>query len=236
MKTYNLNVKKVVLSLLLLIVMILYLVRPIIIKNFIMHTGGVSYMPSVALIICVCWFIYFFRLLIYKRKEVLTITEDKIVYFNPAYKKFEISKENISDLYITGYGILRILCKEEVQRKTISSRFWSWFWHWFTDVYDYKKLFDIDLNFIKCDKEEILKLILRLDEDYNGAKIIMEDKMKKYALKDLNDFKVNKEALKECVEEIYELEVLAQYEIAKILDVEVKEVSKIIQNYLNEKN
>lgn len=244
MKKYDLNIKRVVVVLLLSAVVIWLAVymcffstmeekiditvtlSTVIGNPFVIYIGGiVMFLVS----------IYMIKLLLYKRKDILIISDDKINYSNPIYGDIEIQKSFIDDIYISTAGHVKIICKNLKYEKKHRMKFWLCFLGLFSG-HENNNIFTINTDFIKIlDVQEFQKLILQLRPSSENVNSIIENKLKEYNISNVSQFKEYPQALDECIIAIYELNKLTQQEIALVLDTTVNKVSKTIRKYLNNK-
>lgn len=156
-------------------------------------------------ILLIPYIIYLIALVVYKRRNVLIIYENKIEYYNLLKGKMIIEKKAINDIYISEKLVVKY--NENNKTKTLS----------------------INLIYIKCDKDEMRKALINLKPQNDIIKNIVSNVLKQYSLKDINQLKEHKEAFEECVIKLYKLNELTQQELASLLNTNPTKVSKIIR-------
>ena len=181
--------------------------------------------------------IYNLELILYKIKQILILSNEGITYYSPEYGKVFISKNQIEDIYITDVKQLKIILKETGFKKSFRAKFW-------TSLKDMmlgsnpKNVFRINLNFVKCDVDEIRQYLMEygLDSDSNEANKLVQDLCKKYNISNVNELKNNEIALSECVMELYNTGKLTQKDMAAVTKTNTNKISKIIRKGLSESN
>ena len=163
-------------------------------------------------IILVPYIIYLIILVIYKRKNVLTISENKIEYYNIRKGKIVIEKNNIIDVFVSKNLVIKYVDNNQ------------------------QKLHNINLTYIKCDKKILRNAIIRLKRENDIVKKIISSILEEYHIKSLSQLKDNNEALKACIIKLYNMNKLTQQEIGIVLDTNSTKVSKIIRKYINTNN
>ena len=241
-KSYNLNSKKVVIMIIISLVCVAFSIWFNIyatigqrFRAFATEIREDEPLGSVFIfgIIMLLVLIYNLELLIYKRKNILEISENGIVYYAPEYGRMEFLKENIKDIYFVDKGVFTLLKikLDKEYKKGIRARFWNFLKASFITGID-SKVFRINLAFIKCNKEEIQELINNccLDAGTDEVKEIINTILKKYNISNINELNQNETALKECVMELYKMETFTQNEISVLTKTSVNKISKIIKN------
>jgi len=244
MRTYNLSIKKVLISLIVLSTIMIpsiYIVffAPLDITSdfydrYYRSGREVSVGVLPVIIYSFIYILYILELIIYKRKEVLIISQEGIKYSTPIYGNIEIPKHTIDDIYISNRNQLKIRYKNLKFKNNIRTKLWNFCISLFIfDTVLTDNTFTIPLNFLKYDSiQEIENVILELDPDTNEARKLINDKLKKYKISDINQLKENTLALNELVIEIHQLKKVKQKDIASILNISTYKVSKIIKNDL----
>lgn len=156
-------------------------------------------------ILFIPYIIYLLALVVYKRKNVLIIYENKIEYYNLLKGKIVIEKKSINDIYISEKLVVKY--NENNKIKTLN----------------------INLMYIKFDKDKMRKAIINLKSENDVIKNIVSNILKEYNLKDLNQLKEHKEAFEDCIIKLYKVNELTQQEIASLLNTNSTKVSKIIR-------
>ncbi len=154
------------------------------------------------------YILYLISLLIYKRKNVLTIYESKIEYYGLLKGRIIINKKDIKDIYISKKLVVKYKEKNKFE------------------------ILNINLLYIKCNKNEIRESIINFKQEYDISKNILINILKEYKLKDLTQLKEHKEAFEDCVIKFYNTNEFTQQEIASVLNTNSTKVSKIIGRYI----
>ena len=156
-------------------------------------------------ILFIPYIVYLIALVVYKRKNVLNIYENKIEYYRVFRKKLIIEKSEINDIYVSEKLVVKYNEKNE------------------------SKVINVNLMYIKCDKNEMRKAIIGLKPESDTIKKIISNILEEYNLKESNQLKDNKEALEDCVIKLHNINALTQLEIALLLNTNATKVSKIIR-------
>lgn len=177
--------------------------------------------------------IYMLELLIYKIKDVLIIDDDGITYYAPEYKKVFIPKDKIEDLYITNHNHMKIKLKDYEIKKS----FRAFIWTILKDIFlgaNPNNVFRINLNFIKCDINEVRKSLIQfnLDSGSSEANKLVKDIFQQYNYKNVEELRKDEKALAECVIKLYNMEKFTQVEISSMLGINTSKISKLIRKSL----
>lgn len=242
-KTYDLNVKKVLLLEAFLVLCITWLIDVVFFQpeeiltdrdslsffyRYGMTVDSVIIIGGILIMLAV---IYNLELLLYKRKNVLVLEETGITYYAPEFGKRKVEKENIQNIYFTG-SELKIKLKQP-KDIGIRAKFWNFLKESFYSGIS-EDVFRVNLQFIKCNVDEVQESIMKmnLDRGSEEARRIIDEVVKKYDLYGVEAIKENEAALIECIMGLYHLDQLSQKEIAFFIKSSTSKVSKIIRKHI----
>lgn len=212
-KKYDLNIKLIFTIFILCIVTIsfsIYIaffasIEEQIRYHYIMMITIKQHVPFVSGIFLIPYVIYLIALLIYKRKSVLVIYENRIEYYSLKKGKIVIEQQDIIDIYVTNKLVIKYKANNET------------------------KILNIDLMYIKCDKDEIRQEIIKFKPENEIIKNLLSNILKEYNIKNVFELKDNPKAFEDCVIRLYNMNELTQLEIATLLNTNSTKVSKIIR-------
>ena len=243
--TYNLNIKKILIHLLLTTPLIFFMFFMIFKANnedkeqlakkelvySIKYNAPIGSV-YIAGIYCLIVDIYFLELLIYKRKNVLNITENEIIFFAPEYGKIIFYKNDVKNIILNN-NYLKIIIKSNI-KKGIRAKIWS-FLKSFIHGFNPKNTFIINLKYINCYEKDLRYLLVKYKYFPNSQKAnyIINDIMQENNIKSINELKQNKEIFELCILKLYELDNFSQANIAAILQTNPTKVSKTIRQIIN---
>ena len=164
-----------------------------------------QHVPLVSGIFLIPYVIYLIALLTYKRRSVLVIYENRIEYYSLKKSKIVIEQQDIIDIYVTNKLVIKYKANNET------------------------KILNIDLMYIKCDKDEIRQEIINFKPENEIIKNLLSNILKEYNIKNVFELKDNPKAFEDCVIRLYNMNELTQLEIATLLNTNSTKVSKIIR-------
>lgn len=186
----------------------------------------------IAGIYCLIVDIYFLELLIYKRKNVLNITENEITFLAPEYGKIIFYKNDVQNI-ILNTNYLKVIMKSNI-KKSIRAKIWSFLKN-FIYGFNPKNTFIINLRYLICYEKDLRYLLVKYEYFPNSQKAnyIINEIMKENNIKSTNDLKQNKEIFELCILKLYEIDNFSQANIASILQTNPTKISRIIRQNIN---
>jgi len=173
--------------------------------------------------------VYMIELLICKTKGVLVLSNEGIAYYAPEYGRIFIPAEKIEKIYITDVKHMKIALKDYEIKEGLRAKILKSLKNIFLGG-NAKGVFRINLNFIDCDEKEVRDNLFcfNLLPGAKEANELIADICTKYNCKDIEELKNNKDALKECINGLSNMEKFTQKEIAAITKTSTSKVSKIL--------
>lgn len=243
-KNYDLNIKRVVKKIIILTIIFCgFLMGYILIENnetfkdsmtkTLLFSEEPMYaiypkaMFMVGAIITILYDLYLIILLLYRRKKVLSISENKIIYYSPDYGKLEISNEQIENIMFSNNQLKLDFGKKKLKKKLsyIILGFIRSLW----EFRSFSEVFIINLDYIKCDPNEVLKKTLEcgLGKGSKEAVDIINKTLETNNCKEIKQ--LSKESLEKLVIDLYNSEKLTQYKIAILTGISANKVSNLIK-------
>lgn len=176
-------------------------------------------------------------IIFHRIKKVLLISENSIEYDVPFLGQICIAKDNVESVYashttcdsafVSTFAV--VICKNPIENFSKHKRICNFLAGILVDSSD-DKVIRINLNDIKCNRDDLMLIIKEFDPYYSKKGIVINGLLEKYEVPCLNDLINNEIGLKELIILLQSECHMTQKEIASITNQKIKKVSTILRN------